>query len=126
MNERIKQLRKYLNLSQEAFGSKIRAAQTTIAGYESGARSISDATIHSICREFNVDEIWLRTGEGEMFRIRSQNDDLYAFMGQLLDIDDTDIKVRLVTALSHVGPEGWAALEKFIDDLTEQKKETDS
>ena len=64
---RIRELRKTLNLNQTEFGERIGVKQTTIAGYETGAKNPMDAVVNSICREFNVNESWLRTGEGEMF-----------------------------------------------------------
>lgn len=67
MNERIKMLRKALGMNQEEFGNRIKVQRTTICGYETGNRTPLDATIASICREFNVNEVWLRTGEGDMF-----------------------------------------------------------
>lgn len=67
MNERIKKLRKALDLTQQEFGSRIGMKQNTIALIESG-RNTSDQTIFSICREFSVNENWLRTGNGEMFK----------------------------------------------------------
>lgn len=67
MNNRIKELRKHLNMNQTDFGARIGVKQTTIAGYENGLRVPLDTVISSICREFGVDENWLRTGEGEMF-----------------------------------------------------------
>lgn len=65
MNERIKKLRKVLELNQTDFGNKIGIRQGSVAAYESGARTPIDAVIVSICREFNVNEDWLRTGDGE-------------------------------------------------------------
>jgi DNA-binding XRE family transcriptional regulator len=64
---RIRELRKTLDLNQTEFGERIGVKQTTIAGYETGAKNPMDAVVNSICREFNVNESWLRTGEGEMF-----------------------------------------------------------
>lgn len=66
MNERIKKLRKSLDLTQVEFGRRIGMKQNTIALIE-GGRNTSDQTIFAICREFHVREEWLRTGEGEMF-----------------------------------------------------------
>ena len=126
MQERIKALRKTLGLTQQNFAERIGVKRQTVAQYEIGRNIPTDMAINLICREFSVDETWLRTGEGEMFRARTQSEELASFFGRLLTLDDADIQSRFVTALSHVGPEGWAALEKFIDDLTEQKKETDS
>lgn len=67
MNERIKLLRKALELNQTDFGARIGVKQGTVAAYESGARVPLDSVIVSICREFGVSESWLRSGEGEMF-----------------------------------------------------------
>ena len=67
MQNRIKALRKSQKLTQTEFGARIGIKGTTVTGYESGNRTPSDAMILSICREFNVSELWLRTGEGEMF-----------------------------------------------------------
>lgn len=67
INTRIKKVRKQLDLTQVAFAQKIGLKQNSIALIESGKRNISDQAILSICREFNVSESWLRTGQGEMF-----------------------------------------------------------
>lgn len=75
MNERLKQLRKALSLSQEAFGSKLGVTGPAVSKIESGDRSLTEQMALSIIREFNVNEEWLRTGEGEMFRPISQEDE---------------------------------------------------
>ena len=62
LGERIKFLRKELNLNQTEFGKKINIKQGSIASYESGTRKPLDTVILSICREFNVREEWLRNG----------------------------------------------------------------
>lgn len=67
MEERIKQLRKHLDLTQQEFADRIGIKRNTIANYESGRNEPIDSVISLICREFNVNEPWLRKGEGEMF-----------------------------------------------------------
>ena len=67
MNERIKKLRNHLDLTQREFGSRIGIKGNTIANYELGRNEPIDAVISLICREYNVNETWLRTGTGEMF-----------------------------------------------------------
>lgn len=67
MNERIKKLRRSLDLTQQDFTDRLGTTRNNIAGYETGRRALSVAVISLICREFNVSETWLRTGEGEMF-----------------------------------------------------------
>lgn len=68
MDKRLKRLRKELDLTQSAFADRIGMKQNTIATYEIGRSIPSDQAIRSICREFNVNEEWLRTGAGEMFK----------------------------------------------------------
>lgn len=77
IGDRLKRLRKELDLTQEAFASRIGSVQNTITGYESGRRNPSAPVISLICREFDVNEEWLRNGTGEMFAPKS-NDELEA------------------------------------------------
>ena len=67
MNERIKKVRKSLELTQQEFAERIGMKRNSIALIENG-RNTSDQTVFAICREFNVNEEWLRTGAGEMFK----------------------------------------------------------
>lgn len=67
MHKRLKKLRRTLDLTQSAFADRIGMKQNTIATYEMGRNVPSDQSIRSICREFNVNEEWLRYGTGEMF-----------------------------------------------------------
>ena len=73
MNNRIKQLRKALNLSQKDFGKAIGAAITTISGYETGRDVIGNRILTTICNTFNANPEWLRTGKGEMFLTSSKS-----------------------------------------------------
>ena len=68
MNERIKKLRKVLDLTQQEFGERLGIKRNTIATYESGRNEPIDAVVSLICKEFNVNEEWLRDGTGEMFK----------------------------------------------------------
>jgi len=67
MEERLKKLRKTLGLNQEDFGSKIGLTRSAICNYENGSRTLMEQTIISICREFNVNRVWLVEGIGDMF-----------------------------------------------------------
>ena len=64
IGDRLRQLRKKLDLTQEAFASRIGSVQNTITGYENGRRNPSAPVISLICREFGVNEDWLRNGTG--------------------------------------------------------------
>lgn len=76
MLDRIKRIRKINGLTQTEFGEKIGVKGNTVTGYETGLRNPSDAIIVSICREFGVNESWLRTGEGEMFLPKSRGQEI--------------------------------------------------
>ena len=76
MKNRIKQIRKHFNLNQEDFGKRIGPKQSTVTAYECGNRVPMDVTITSICREFGVNEEWLRTGNGEMFLPKSRGQEI--------------------------------------------------
>lgn len=67
MQNRIKQIRSYYNMTQTQFGAKIGLKGNTITSYETGLRTPTDSAIISICREYNVNRQWLETGEGNMF-----------------------------------------------------------
>lgn len=83
MNERIKKLRKELGLSGEKFGEHIGVGKTAISRIENGSNNVTDQMFKSICREFNVNSDWLRTGEGEMFNL--PEDETAALVSELLD-----------------------------------------
>lgn len=67
MNERIKQIRKTIGLSQREFGKRIGVGDTAISKIEKGDNTPSEQTLKSICREFNVNYAWLIEGIGDMF-----------------------------------------------------------
>lgn len=67
MKDRIREVREHFGLSMEKFGSRIGIGKASISLLESGKNNPSVQTITLICREFGVNEQWLRTGEGEMF-----------------------------------------------------------
>ena len=67
MNNRIEQLRNSLGLSQDKFGEALGVTRTAVCAWENGRRGVSEQTIISICREFNVNRLWLVEGVGDMF-----------------------------------------------------------
>lgn len=127
MNNRIRMLRKSLGLNQTEFGKRIGVKQSSIAGYETGVRVPLDSVILSICREFDVNEEWLRTGNGEMF-LPSENEvaeqvshlleESNPFYNLILDTmkvyDQLDEKGKLVIC---------EAAQKLADEIAKRKKE---
>lgn len=121
MNERIKKIRKELDLTQQEFANRLGTARNNIAGYETGKRSPSNAVISLMCKEFNINEIWLRTGEGDMFIEQTADEQIATFMGNLLKDEEDSFKRRLISGLCALDDEGWTVLEKFIDSIYQKK-----
>lgn len=113
IGDRLKQLRKELDLTQEAFASRIGSVQNTITGYESGRRNPSAPVISLICREFGVNEEWLRTGTGEMFEPDS-NDELEA-LAKKYDLSNAD--QVLIEKYVNLKPGSREAIINFITDV---------
>ena len=104
MKSRIKELRNYLGMSGEVFGEKLGLTKQTISRLENGVNGITEQTIKLICQEFNVNEKWLRTGEGEMFE----------------PIDEKELRERLLN--DHANPNhdpARAAFIKAVVDLSD-------
>ena len=89
MNERLRKLRKNLDMTQQDFGSRISVKGNTVAQWESGRNEPSDSAISLICREFNVNEDWLRTGNGEMF-VKETPDEEFMKMAKAVASGDTE------------------------------------
>lgn len=121
MNERIALVRKSLGLTQEKFAEQVGLSRNFMWMIESGTRVPSDRTISDICREFNVNETWLRTGEGEMFNQITQLEKLAAFLADITADEGDDFKRRFVEMLAELEPEDWKLLERMAEKL--QKKE---
>lgn len=120
MNERIRELRKILDLNQTEFGTKIGIKQGSVAAYENGSRTPMDTVILSICREFNVNETWLRTGEGEMFVQKTRNQQITDFLGDLIKEEDGTFKKRLIEAMSKLDKKDWEDIERLVNKLTKK------
>lgn len=122
MKDRLKELRKALNLTQQKFADKLGVKQNTIAQYEMGRNDPSDAVIISICREFGVSESWLRNGEGEMFIPMTLDEEIASFIGSIqADIEPTFQK-RFISALAKLSPDDWKVIERFIKNMIDERE----
>lgn len=117
IGDRIKKLRKSLDLTQEEFSGRIGIKRNTIAKYETGRGEPIDAVMSLICREFNVSETWLRTGEGEMFVKLSEEDELSQVFSAIAVSDDELIK-RIIRAYWKLDDKEKAAVKKLIDGFS--------
>ena len=96
---------------------------TVSASAESGNRNVTEQITLAIIREFDVNEQWLRTGKGEMFLVKTRDEEIASFIGTLLKKDDDTFKKRLISALSKLEEQDWEVLEKMCNFMLESKKD---
>ena len=119
MNERLKELRTTLGITLEEFGKRIGITRSAVGHLEKGSRNLTEQTLKSICREFGVNEEWLRTGEGEMFVPLTRSEAIAEFAGRLMKEEDASFKKRLIEALAKLNEQEWEVLEGIARKLTE-------
>lgn len=124
MNNRIKEIRNTKGLTQVEFASRLGLKQNSIAQIEMGKRNPSDQVILSICREFGVNELWLRTGEGAMEKQLDRYQELSAFFGDLM-MSEPDVRHRLIGAIMNADLEELRMVERFAWRWVEEMKKTD-
>lgn len=122
IGERIKKLRRTLNLTQTVFASRIGSVQNTVTGYESGRRNPSAPVISLICREFNVNEDWLRTGEGEMF-VETPEEDMFSRAAASCIKDNDVTAMEGLILWRNLPPEARRNVEEYILQLADLIKE---
>ena len=110
--ERIREVRKALGLTLEKFGEKIGMKKNSVSQIENGKNSVTEQVIKSICREFNVDYIWLTTGDGEMFV--DTDDDFIERIDRIM-VGEDDARKNLFKALLEASDEDIAAFQRIID-----------
>lgn len=120
MNERIKMVRKEAGLTLEKFGSKLGISAAACSAIEVGKNSPSEQTILFICREFNVSEHWLRTGEGEMYNAVDEDEEISNIMTAISATDP--VMVRILKAYWHLSPDERRAFQHFVDNVVEEYK----
>ena len=112
--ERIREVRKTLGLTLEKFGEKIGMKKNSVSQIENGKNSVTEQVVKSICREFNVDYIWLTTGDGEMFV--DTDDDFIERIDRIMAGEDD-----LFKALLEASDEDIAAFQRIIDLFASKK-----
>lgn len=125
LSSRIGELISALGIKKAVFADRLNVSQAFVSQMCSGSANPSDRTVADICREFRVNEEWLRTGEGEMFIQLSRDEELAAFFGDLL-AGEPDFKQRLMSVLARLSEDEWALLEKMAESLaSEMQKDGD-
>lgn len=122
MNERIKELRLALNLSAEKFGAPFGVTRFNISKIETGASGITEHMIKSICREYNVNETWLRTGNGNMFNELTRAELAAHLVGKTLTTEN-DFILNTFIALGQLSPDDWKVIEKLVESIKHKSED---
>lgn len=122
MHDRIKLLRQSLKMTQQEFADKLHIKRGAIANYEVGRNIPADSVIALICKEFDVSESWLRSGDGAMFIARSPDEEIAAYVAKTLK-GNNDFKKAFLSLVLSRSDEDLAAIERAFCDLAEYLKQ---
>ena len=120
INERIAQVVQHSGLTKTAFAKRINVSQALISMIASGTAVPSDRTINDICREFSVDPLWLRTGDGEMIKPMSRETQIHAYLAELMGGGRSPTEEAFIAAMARLPSELWPAIEKALDTFCEE------
>lgn len=114
IGDRVRQIRDDQKMTQEEFANRIGIKRPSVASIETNVREPSNPVVTMICREFNVNETWLRTGEGEMYIQRSKKEQIAELFRQVSQDDDESVRKQIIATLADYTPEDWEILGKAL------------
>ena len=117
MNDRMKEIRKALGISQKEFGAKLGVTDAAICAIEAGRRGLTEQMVKSICREFNVNYDWLKEGTGEMFDAVPET--LVDELAQEFQLDDLD--KRIILGYLRLSEADRGAIKRYVQNISENK-----
>lgn len=123
MSERIKELRKALEESQDSFANKLNLSRNFVWMIEKGEREASDRTIKDICRIFNVNETWLRTGEGDMFAPATREQRIAQLVAKLFNEESNPHMLNIINVVSQMSDEQIELLIDVAKKLAQEENE---
>lgn len=117
--DRLKQIRKHFNLTQDEFSKEVKVGASTLAMWETGARSIKDIHIAAICSTFNIEEEWLRDGKGSMIEELDQEERIVAWAAKIASSEQKNIAFikQLLSTFATLTPHEWLLLEKICNSI---------
>ena len=126
LGERIRKLRRGLDLTQSAFAEKIGTTANVLTHYETGRRNPSRSVINNICKTFHVSEEWLRDSTGEMFTDVSRDDQIMEFVQQTLATRPDSFRRRFAAMLSALSDSDWEVLERMAYMIIDERPPADA
>lgn len=115
--DRIIKVRSESKESQKKFAARLGLSRNFINQVENKKKNVSDRTISDICKEFNVNEEWLTTGQGEMYNPIHKSKAIAELLTDVLKDDENSFKKRLLIALAKLDENGWDSLESLLDEI---------
>ena len=106
----------------EKFGYSLGVGKTAISKIEGNERNLTDQMFLSICRVYNVNEEWLRSGAGEMFVPMTRDEQIEEFFGDVLRDEEDDFRRRLISVLAKLTPDEWSLLEEKLKEILGEDK----
>ena len=133
LKDRIRLIRKHFGLTQGEFAQKLGTVQNTITGYETGRRTPSGSAQELICTKFGVNELWLKTGEGDMLKEIPEEDEIASIVSDLLENNGQtefyDLILSIMRAYKKLDKKYQDTLNELImkcfQEMSERKKEED-
>lgn len=121
ISARIAAVIKASGLTKTAFAERLNVSQSFVSRLAVGASVPSDRTILDICREFDVSERWLRTGEGEMFVQLSREEEITKFAMEIIRDPASEFQRQLISTMARLEPAQWKLMEQMLDELIRQR-----
>lgn len=118
--ERVKEVRKSLGLTLEKFGEKIGLKKNSVSQIENGKNSLTEQVVKAICREYNVDYMWLTSGDGEMFV--ESDDDFFERIDRIM-AGENETRKNMFKSLLYASDEDIEALARIIELFSNAKKD---
>lgn len=115
MGDRIRFIIANSGLTKTAFAQKINISQGMVSMLASGKATPSDRTIADICREFCVNELWLRSGEGEVFYTPTRREEIASYLGELLGGQRTEAEEVFISLMSRMTQDEWQTIARVMD-----------
>ena len=128
MNNRIREVREHFKLTQTEFGERLGVSRDVIGNIEYNRLKNpkqKEPIIKLICSTFGVNELWLRTGEGEMFQAMTEDEELDAYLGDVMNDEPESFLRRLTMEMKNWTPEVWQMLEEICKRLATEKPDTE-
>ncbi len=116
MKDRLKKIREKYGLNQSAFAARIGVSRAAVCKFEKGESNLSSSTIINICREFNINESWLRDGSGDMLIDKSAESEVARIVGNAF-ADGDEFIIKTFLALGQLTPQQWQLVKDFVEKI---------